>query len=197
MKKISALALSLALFSGAASASPVTYIEDFEAAFPTWESSWLGSNSNLTNYYGVGGGRGNNPDGLWIYDGSNSVNADITFTNGFGNNITEFSIDVTTWTDNLIFKAFDLDNNVIISTLVTSKFGGYSNPGSYQTINFQTTNGLKGFSFVGFNVEGFTSIDNVVAVVNEKTTSVNESSSLLLMLLGIAALFSGRRRMAK
>lgn len=197
MKKISALLLSLALFSGAASAGPITYVEDFDAPFPNWESSWLGANSNLTNYYGVGQGRGNNPDGLWISDGINSGNADILFSNNFGDNITEFSIDVTTWINNLVFKAFDLSNNVIFSTAVTSMYGATSNPGTYQTISFQTNNGLKGFSLIGAGVEGNTSIDNVIAVAGQKATNVNESASLILMLFGVLALFAGRRRTAR
>ena len=41
-------------------------IEDFEDAFPIWESNWLGVNTNLQNYYGVGQGRGNNNDGLGL-----------------------------------------------------------------------------------------------------------------------------------
>ena len=44
-----------ALFANTAKAA--TYTEDFEADFPTWESNWLGLNSDLNNYY-CGGARG-------------------------------------------------------------------------------------------------------------------------------------------
>ena len=43
-------------------------------------------------------------------------------------------------------------------------------------------------------VEKSLSIDNVIAVIAQKTTAVSESSSLLLMMFGALALVAGRRR---
>lgn len=190
MKKL-LLPLALA-FLAANSATAAVLTEDFEASFPTWEAGWLGQNSNLQNVYGVGQGRGNNPDGLWIADGlNNGANAQITFNNAFGASITSFSIDVTTWINNAVFTAYDMSNNVLNSTLITSMYGGYSNPGSYQTISFNSVNGVSGFSIVGSHVEGNTSIDNIV--VNTGSVHVPEPAPLALFGLGLLGLALSRK----
>ncbi|MBM4207759.1 MAG: hypothetical protein FJ190_06975 [Gammaproteobacteria bacterium] len=99
MKKflLSVVLFSLHMLFNPASAS-TAYLEDFEGSFPSWESGWLGQNSSLMNYYGVGAGRGNNPDGLWIYDGiSGDGGAHITFNSAFGSQIQSFSIDIASY----------------------------------------------------------------------------------------------------
>ena len=80
----------LILASGQAQAA--TFTEDFEGTFPAWESGWLGTHSNLTNVYGKGQDRGNNPDGLWLSDGDNGdFVANITFAPTFGSQIAQRS----------------------------------------------------------------------------------------------------------
>lgn len=88
MKKVLGAAL-LMMVSSQALASLIL-VEDFEDEFPAWESRWLGTNSNIQNYYGLGEGRGNNPDGLWIDDGDGVYGADtveIVFGSAFASSI--------------------------------------------------------------------------------------------------------------
>ena len=127
MKRISTLLLSLCLFAGGATAAPAAYIEDFNDDFPTWESNWLGLNSNLRNYYALhprfqdNSIRGENLDGLWLADDNfTDSETHIRFNDDFGRNIISFSIDVTTWDTNLFFNAFDMDNNLIHSVWISS-----------------------------------------------------------------------------
>lgn len=191
-KKLRSL-LALLTIMSAGQANAAIFIEDFEAAFPAWESGWLGTNSNLQNFYGIGGGRGNNPDGLWIQDGLNLTNStEISFNTGFGSAITSFSIDVTSWASGLVFNAYDMGGVSLIGTAITSYAGAYSNPGSYQTIAFSSSNGVSRFEIIGSQIEGNTSIDNVVV----STGQVPEPASLALLGIGLAGLAMRRRKIA-
>lgn len=182
--------LSLVLYSST-SFGGVIYTEDFEDPFPVWESNWLGTYSNIQNVYGVGADRGNNPDGLWIADGlGNGSAAEITFDLAFGSTITNFSIDVTSWIQTAVFEAFDVSGNIIHSIAITSFAGGYSDPGSYQTISFSSVNGLGGFNITGGSIEGNTSIDNVIAT----TGAVNVSEPTSIAVLGLGLLGFALRR---
>lgn len=191
-KNLKSLLVLLAILS-AGQANAAVLIEDFEGVFPAWESGWLGTNSNLENVYGIGGDRGNNPDGLWIQDGLSLANAtEISFNAGFGSTITNFSIDVTSWINGLIFNAYDMGNASLISTIITSYAGGYTDPGSYQTIAFSSSNGLSRFEILGGSIEGNTSIDNVI--VNAGVSQVPEPASLALLGIGLVGLSVARRR---
>jgi len=174
-------------------ASAITYTEDFEGAFPAWESGWLGANSNLQNYYGVGLGRGNNPDGLWIQDGLNLSNStSITFGNAFGLSLSSLSFDVATWVS-LNIEIFDSSGTTLASWNMLPNYGGLTDPGTYQTFTATSTTGIGGFRFIGSGIEGNTSIDNVVA--SSGGQAVPDSSSTTLMLsVGIVAIAAFRRR---
>jgi len=191
----------LAAIAGAMLVAPLTataLTEDFEASFPTWESGWLGTNSNMQNYYGVGQGRGNNPDGLWIADNISGVQSTyINFTPAFGATITSLSFDLTSWV-NLTLQIFDSSNVILGSWAVSPTYGAYSDPGNYINYSVSSTTGVGGFRLLnGGNgqIEGNTSIDNVV--VNGGGHSVPDGSSTVLLCgLGIAMVAAMRRRLA-
>ena len=184
LSKVSSFVVCVALLNvvGITSASATTYVEDFEADFPAWESGWLGTQSDLTNYYGVGQGRGNNPDGLWI---GKDV---ITFNPSFGSNITSLDIDVATWVD-FTFSIYDMSNNVLLSEAVVPNYGAYTDPGTYWHYAVASLNGISRLEFSGSGVLGNTSIDNVVL------TAVPEPETYAMLLAGLGLLgFMARRR---
>jgi hypothetical protein len=175
-------------------AQAATYTEDFEAPFPSWESGWLGQNSNLRNFNGIGEGRGNNPDGLWLSDGINGSNSNIAFLPSFGSLIQDFSIDVTTFVTDALFQALDMSNNIIFSQSLLALSGALTDPGQYQHLAFTSSNGVSGFSITGSNVQGNTSIDNVVVKTGNGTNNVPEPASLALLGLGFASMRLVRRK---
>ena len=128
----------------------VTYVEDFEAAFPAWESGWLGVNSNLQNYYGVGQGRGNNPDGLWIDDGNGIKVGDtlveIVFDPAFGATLTSFDIDVAGYAPTT-HRVYDMSGNTLLDTAVTLTYDATTDPGTYSHYGITSSNGISRFSF--------------------------------------------------
>lgn len=174
--KFRTLALAISFAFAAHAAQAATYVEDFEASFPTWESGWLGTNSNLTNVYGVGAGRGNNPDGLWI--GVQS----IQFNAGFGASISSLDFDVASWVSGTI-NVYDMANTLIGSNSFVPNFGAYTNPGTYDHFSYTSSNGVSRFDFVGSGIVGNTSIDNVT--VNGAVTAVPEPETLAMLLAGL------------
>lgn len=196
--------LTLALAFGAAcisSSYAATYTEAFEASFPTWESGWLGANSNLQNYYGVGGDRGNNPDGLWIQDGLSLDNETrITFAAAFGQTLTSLSLDIATYRDDLHLEIFDSLGVILGSWYVAPTNGAYTDPGLYMGFGIQSISGVGGFRLLGTGIEGNTSIDNVIAIsgapVVPGPSVPDDASTLILSGLSLAALLTLRRRMS-
>ena len=124
-----------------------TLVEDFEKAFPAWEKDWLGVNSNLQNYYGVGAGRGNNPDGLWISDGdSEQYDQDVTilFDKAFGASLYAFSIDIAGWMPGT-FSVFDSFGQTLLSADVPLTYGALTDPGKYGSFAVKSSTGIGGF----------------------------------------------------
>jgi hypothetical protein len=111
----------VAVFAPASQAFATTYVEDIEAPFPAWESGWLGTNTNLQNYYVAEEGsphsyRGNNPDGLWIDDGDGVYGGDtveIKFNNAFGSSLTSLALDIAGYVPTHL-KIYDMSNNLIL-----------------------------------------------------------------------------------
>jgi hypothetical protein len=180
---------NLLLASVLAVAAPLSqaaqYVEDFEAPFPNWESGWLGSNSNLTNYYGLHAGRGNNPDGLWFGETS------IAFNTAFGSSIQSLSFDIASWVSGSI-KFYDMSNNLISTQLFTPTQGAFSDPGIYQHFSVNTSTGLSHFDFIGNSITGNTSIDNVT--VNIAAVPEPETYALMSAGLGVLAAVARRRQ---
>lgn len=193
--------LRFAAFAGlllAATQAPAAVLtEDFEAPFPAWESGWLGTNSNLQNFYGIGGGRGNNPDGLWLDDGDGVFGSDtseIVFNPVFGATLTGLALDVAGYVG-IRLQIFDMSNSILLDQIVALTGGAFTDPGTYSSYSVNSANGISRFAFVpiaGSQVEGNTSIDNVV--VSTGGQQVPEPATLALLGLGFAGMFLSKRR---
>lgn len=155
---------AIALFANSAQAATLT--EDFEADFPTWESNWLGLNSDLNNYYCGGArgcnNRGNNPDGLWAW-GTGSIT--VNFAGSFAASLESLSLDVAGYV-NTNLLAYDISDNLIFNSAITLTGGATTNPGTYANYMITSTNGISRFVFNAGNASGNTSIDNVIAVTS-------------------------------
>ena len=181
------------------SAAPgATLTEDFEANFPAWETGWFGANSNAQNVYGIGAGRGNNPDGLWIQDNSGGDNnIRIAFGNGFALSLTALSLDVAGYSNGTRLEFFDAGGAVLSDVLIAITSGAFSDPGVYANYSVTSTTGIGGFRFYNTSVEGNTSIDNVVATTGQ--SAVPEPATWMLLgtmlpLLGVGAWRRNRRQ---
>lgn len=181
MKKLAFVAALL--LSGAANAAVLT--EDFEGAFPAWESGWFGANSTAQNYYGVGGGRGNNPDGLWFHS------LTINFNATFAASLTSLSFDVAGFSPTTL-TFFDKLGATLTSYNVSLTFGALSDPGEYVNYGVVSANGIGGFSFTG-NAVGNTSIDNIVAN-GTIGNAVPEPSSWAMLIAGFGLTGAAMRR---
>ena len=200
--KFGTIAASLLVLAGAAGqAQALTLTEDFEAPFPAWESGWFGVNSDARNVYCDGAPdcafRGNNPDGIWISNTTVSSNPPapftVTFDPVFGARILSFSLGIATYT-NTVLTAYDMNNSVIFSQLVSQTYGAWTDPGVYANYTITSTNGISSFAFSN-DASGNTSIDNLV--VELSLAAIPEPSALALLgaaLFGFAVPRRARRR---
>jgi hypothetical protein len=190
------LAACLIGLAGLGSAQADTLTEDFEAAFPAWESGWFGVHSDARNYYCDGtrgcAFRGNNPDGLWLA-GSTAPGADpvlilVSFDPTFAGSLLSLTIDVAGYSASNL-TATDKNGVVIFNQTVATTAGATTDPGIYTTYTITSNNGIGSFGFTGL-AAGFTSIDNLVAT----TAPIPEPASVALMLAGLAAVGAAARR---
>lgn len=187
-----------ALLTSAAAASATTMVENFDAPFPAWKSGFMGTHSNLENFYVEEGGaatdRGNNPNALWIADGiAGAKSTRITFDSAFARTIKSLNFLLSTFVSNATLQFYDADGAVLSSTAVTPD-AKYTPTLSY---GVTSSKGIGGFSIFGTNeqVEGNTSID-AITVETGAAPAVPLPAPLLLLGSGLAALGLRRRRAA-
>ena len=192
-----AAAAAAAMMALGQAAEATSYVEDFEAPFPAWESGWLGQHSNLQNYYGVGGDRGNNPDGLWLSDGgANGTDTVITFDSAFAATISSFDLDFTTFSAGITLTIWDKDGATLLTATPAATRGAYTDPGSYLHFGVTSANGVGGFSMFGGAVEGNTSIDNVTVAAGASGVPEPTVWALMLTGFGLAGVSLRRGRVA-
>ena len=207
MKKILALIFLIGIFFVTSPAFAITYVEDFEAPFPAWESAWLGANTNLQNYYVVAGNpdhsyRGNNPDGLWIDDGDGVYGGDtveIIFNNAFGSSLTSLALDIAGYQPAHL-RIYDMSINLLLDEQVTLTNGATTDPGVYAHYSVTSANGISKFVLTqdgGSQIEGNTGIDNVVVDSGSTPAEVPEPATMLLLGSGLVGLAGFARRKFK
>ena len=187
--------LATAVVAGFAIAAPMTaaratiLTENFnETPFSLWQAGWFGTNSNAQNYYvdysgNVPDDRGNNPDGLWIADGSGSATpVTINFTPSFAASLNSFSIDVAGYVPSTL-TIFDKSGATLLSTSITDTDGAFTLPGVYASYSVVSASGIGGFSFTG-EAQGNISIDNVSVSAVPLPASLPMFGAALLGLLG-------------
>lgn len=188
------------LAAGPAAADSIL-LEDFDAEFPAWEKGWLGTNSNLENFYGVGAGRGDNPDGLYLDDGDRlkyDSDVAIVFDSAFGALLSQLSFDLAGSKPATLVFFDSFGNKLLIEEIGGDGAPAKGGPGTYQKFSVKSDTGIGGFSFVSTagNLEGNLSIDNVKAKVDQPTR-VPEPSSLMLFGAGIVGLVVRGRRLRR
>lgn len=185
MKNIIGKGLAFAVLVSASSAA-FALSETFPDPFDPWEGRWFGANSNAENYYGIGGGRGNNPEGLWISDGGprSGPVATITFNPGFGASLTSFGLGFECFVTTRV-TIYDMSDNVL-GTAVFS--GGDFGFGHEDRLDVTSTNGVSKFVMdsTGLGdgqIEGNTSIDNIEAAVPEPGSFLALGAGALVLAL--------------
>jgi hypothetical protein len=189
MTKLRILFSALFFVLSAPFAQAETFSETFSDPFASWETEWLGIQSNLSNFYVIVNGfptsyRGNNPDGLWL------GGANITFNSAFGSTIQFLSLDVASYQGGIL-SFYDSNNTLISSFTLNTSGGATSIVGNYQHFSVTSSTGISRFEFTGGIILGNTSIDNVVV----STVPEPESFALLLAGLGVLGAVARKRKL--
>jgi hypothetical protein len=138
--------------------------EDFPDPLGGWKTRWLGTNSDMCNYYVCWGGsgedeRGNNPCGIWVsdYDGD-AQTCHIHFNAGFGATVSHIDFPV------MAFAGGNITINYGTGSYSTALVAdGTFPPCPTNVYSTDTNGGLIDviLSPTGGQIEGNTSVDNV------------------------------------
>lgn len=182
------------LWSTAASASTMTLTEDFNSPGAQWRSNFMGTNSDLENYYVTlgqpSGTRGIAPTALFISDGDPvTPRVDINFDTDFGKSIKEISFkmnDFSSFTPQSL-EFYDSAGNTISSELLkqSSDLALVNPVDVYSAIS---SNGIGGFSVLGANVEGFIVIDDIALLIDVAAVPIPAALPLFASALGAFAI---------
>lgn len=173
---VCALSLGSALAATPA-ARPAVQKENFNAAFPAWESGWFAANSNAINvcavWYCLVGDtladpdpavRGNAGSGIWLgsEDRISSFPLTITFEPAFAAQLVAFKMDVAIYVRSTL-RAWDVNGRLIYSHELGEQDWQDVPPTSYQHVVIRSNNGISKFTFSGTASDN-TVVDNLVAV---------------------------------
>jgi hypothetical protein len=130
-------------------ASSAILTENFSEPFPTWETNWLGINSNLQNYYGKGSTFQNNfytpGTGLWITTPSCGQSAcsdiNISFTPSFGKTLSSFTFDVYSAAGGVKVNIYDSFGTNLLSHDIPTNY-------IYDNVGITSSTGISGFEFI-------------------------------------------------
>jgi hypothetical protein len=174
--------------------------ENFDEPFASWESRFMGTESNLANYYVVQGGtvddRGNNPDGLWLDDGDGLYGSDIVnivFNSSFAHSLTSMSFLLSIFFSGATLEFFDA-SGVTLSTQTVVGDAQFTPVLSY---GVSSTTGIGGFRLIDSayaQLEGNTSIDAISVTIGTVIPSVPVPAPIFLLGAAIAGLGVLRRK---
>jgi hypothetical protein len=175
-----------------------TFTENLDGALPAWESEFMGTQSNLQNYFGPGSTDNGGSPALWIDDEDglySSDTSDTVFNALFGASITSISFKLSAFVNGVTLGISDMSNSLIYAAAVTAD-GVFDPVLSYHTTG---TNGVSRFSFstTGGQVEGNTRID-AIEIVTGVVSDVPPPGAPPLAMIGMGALnVAGLRRRRK
>lgn len=170
--------LAALAFGASAGAQAAVLKENFNAAFPAWESGWFATytdaaNSCATTWCLVDGDpvppnpavRGNAGSGMWLSSdgGFSSSPITITFDPAFGAALKAFKFDVSAYVESSV-QAWDMAGTLIYARKL--KINDYHDipTSNYQKVLIRSTTGIARFTITGY-ANGNTVIDNVGAVL--------------------------------
>ena len=185
------LSCGAALALGASLAAQAAVLkENFNAAFPAWESGWFAANSDAINHCTVNyclvdgeptapgpAVRGDSGSGMWLSseNGYSSSPITITFEPTFGASLKALKLDVSAYVQSTL-QAWDMKGNLIFSRKLKVNIYTDIPTSQYQKVLIRSSKGIASFSFSGY-ADGNTVIDNVVALTRAAPATGTEDAA--------------------